>query len=70
MVLGVILANMFDNNLRRGALLIQGESVVDALMGRPIAMILIVVVVATFAHGLLPRKSKVPEDLVSDTDTE
>lgn len=70
MVLGVILANMFDNNLRRGALLMEGEPLMDVLMGRPVAMGLIVLVVATFVQGIMPRRSKKTEDLTSDLDTE
>ncbi len=70
MVLGVILANMFDNNLRRGALLLHGESVLDVLMGRPIAMILVVVVVATFVQGIWPRKFTGLKDLGANTDSE
>lgn len=70
MVLGVILANMFDNNLRRGALLLENESLIDFLLGRPIAMILIVVVVVTFVQGIMPRKSGRLKDLFSKGGTE
>jgi putative tricarboxylic transport membrane protein len=55
MVLGVILGNMADQNLRRAMQVFEGD-VIGQILSRPVGMILIVIVVLTFISGIYRRK--------------
>ena len=61
MVLGVILGNMLDQNFRRAMVVFERESIWQVLYSRPLATILIIVVVLTFVGSLMPKKKKKPE---------
>jgi len=60
MVLGVILGNMLDQNFRRAMVVFERESIWQVLYSRPLATILIIVVILTFVGSLLPKKKKKP----------
>jgi putative tricarboxylic transport membrane protein len=55
MVLGVILGNMADQNLRRAMEVFKGD-VMGQILSRPVGMILIVVVILTFVSGVYRKK--------------
>jgi len=61
MVLGVILGNMLDQNFRRAMVVFERESIWQILYSRPLATVLIVVVILTFMGSLLPKKQKKAE---------
>jgi putative tricarboxylic transport membrane protein len=63
MVLGVILGNMLDQNFRRAVVVFERESIWQVLASRPIATILILVVIVTFVASLWPKKRKDTLDL-------
>ena len=58
MVLGVILGNMLDQNFRRAMVVFERESIWQVLYSRPLATILIIVVIITFVGSLMPKKKK------------
>jgi putative tricarboxylic transport membrane protein len=55
MVLGVILGNMADQNLRRAMEVFKGD-VIRQILSRPVGMILIIVVILTFVTGIYRKK--------------
>jgi len=55
MVLGVILGNMMDENLRRAMLVFRGQTIWQVL-SRPVGTTLIIIVILTFISGLYRKK--------------
>jgi len=55
MVLGVILGNMMDSNLRRALYVFKGH-VFKYIISRPIGLVLIVIIIATFVSGIIQQK--------------
>jgi putative tricarboxylic transport membrane protein len=55
MVLGVILGNMADQNLRRAMEVFKGD-VIGQILSRPVGLILIIIVILTFVSGIYRKK--------------